>query len=165
MSRKNRYVKLTEEKRKELEAAFCTNSRPIFRQRCHYILLSDQGHTIKSITATYGICRQVVYKWFDKYESLGIDGLATKEGQGNKPILRLDNEQHIDLVKSLVNEHPQNLEPVLAKLEMELGKPLSKRTLTRFLKKLATVGSVFGESPRGSQMNKSTKPNASNSSF
>lgn len=142
MSRKSRFIKLTEEEREALDLGFRTGTSAVFRQRCHYILLSDQGHKIKDIVATYRICRQSVAKWFDKYESLGIKGLMTKEGQGNKPILRLDNETHVQMVKKLVERHPQNLDPVLTDLEAKLGKSLSRRTLTRFLKKLAIAGNV-----------------------
>lgn len=162
MSRKNRFVKLTEEQRLELEAAFQVDGRPVFRQRCHYILLSDQGHTINSIVAIYGVCRQVVAKWFSRYESSGIEGLATEEGRGVKPILRLDNEQVVELVKSLVDEHPQHLDKVRVKLEAELGKPLSKRTLHRFLKKLATAGNASAEFVPNNQTNKNTKLSENN---
>lgn len=163
MSRKNRYIKLTEEKRQQLESAFRVDGRPVFRQRCHYILLSDQGQTLNDITATYGVCRQSVAKWFNKYEASGIDGLATREGQGNKPILCIDNKKHIELVKNLVDKHPQNLDPVLAKLETKIGTSLSKRTLTRFLKKLAIVGNVSDEYQKVNLMNKNTKLKKNNS--
>lgn len=163
MSGKKRYVKLSEKHRRALELAFEESGRPVFRQRCHYILLSDQGHSIQSICAIYGVCRQVVAKWYSRYETSGIQGLATREGQGMPPILRLDSEQDVQLVKRLVDQHPQDLNLVRAKLEAELGRSLSKRTLTRFLKKLATAGNASDAFLLKSQMKKNIKPNASNS--
>ncbi len=156
MSRKNRFIKLTEEQRYELESAFMTGTNPVLRQRCHYILLSDQGHTVKEILSIYGGCRQAVCKWFGRYETGGLAGLKTKKGQGERPILRIDNELDVALVKGLVEEHPQNLNPALAKLSSHLGRPISKRTLTRFLKKLATAGNGPGGFPPSGHRNRSS---------
>ena len=145
MGSKKRFVKLTEEKRIALHAGFKTGKKATFRQRCHFILLSDQGYSIQQIAELYQVTRQAVSRWFDRYESLGIEGLHTKKGQGEKPILRIDNNEHVQTVKNLMETHAQDLDPVLAILEKRLGKSMSKRTLQRFLKRLVTPGNAFEE--------------------
>lgn len=145
MSAHKRYIKLSEEQRKELEHGFKSGSKSIFRQRCHYVLMSDQGYEIPQIAELYRVTRQLVARWFNRYEEQGILGLHTGKGRGDKPILRLDNAEHVKSVTTLVEQHAQDLNPVLVALEKSLGQPLSKRTLHRFLKKLATPGSVSGE--------------------
>lgn len=145
MSAQKRFIKLSEEQRKELGQGFKTGSKSIFRQRCHYVLMSDQGYEIPQIAELYGVTRQLVARWFNRYEQQGISGLHTSKGRGEKPILRLDNTEHVQSVKTLVEEHAQDLNPVLAALEKRLGQPLSKRTLHRFLKKLDMPGNASGE--------------------
>ncbi len=145
MSGKIRQIKLNETGRSALEKGFKTGNRSVFRQRCHFLLLSDQGYSIQQIAALYLVTRQSISRWFDRYEQQGIEGLHTHKGQGEKPILRLENEEHTSLVKELVKQHAQDLDPVLATLEKRLGRPLSKRTLQRFLKNLGTAGNAFGQ--------------------
>lgn len=140
MSGKKRLIKLTETDRKALEQGFKFGKRASFRQRCHYLLLSEQGYGVNEVAALYQVTRQLVGRWLDRYEHLGIEGLHTLRGQGEKPILRIENEEHVQIVKTLVGQHAQDLDPVVAALEERLGRSLSKRTVQRFLKKLATPG-------------------------
>lgn len=142
MSAEKRFIKLSEEQRKELEQGFKSGSKSIFRQRCHYILMSDHGYEIPQIGELYRVTRQLVARWFNRYEEQGISGLHTAKGRGEKPILRLDNAEHVKSVQTLVEEHAQDLNPVLVALEERLGQPLSKRTLHRFLKRLGTPGNA-----------------------
>lgn len=142
MKGKKRYVKLTTEQRSELEQGFKKGKKAIFRQRCHFLLLSDQGFEIQVIARMYDVARQSVSIWFDRYEQQGIEGLHTRKGQGMKPLLRLENQVEVQAVENLVNEHAQNLRPVLVELEKRFNKPMSKRTLQRFLKRLDIVGNA-----------------------
>lgn len=145
MSGKKRYIQLTQQERSALKQGFKSGKKAIFRQRCHFILLSDQGYDIPQIADFYEVSRQAVARWFDRYEQSGIEGLHTQKGQGEKPILRIDNQWHVETVKELVNQHAQDLDPALVEVEKRLGKPMSKRTLQRFLKKLVTPGNAFVE--------------------
>ncbi|MCA0238080.1 MAG: helix-turn-helix domain-containing protein [Bacteroidetes bacterium] len=145
MSAQKVFIKLSEEQRKELERGFKSGNKPIFRQRCHYILLSDRGYEIPQIAELYRVTRQLVGRWFERYKQQGMAGLHTAKGRGEKPILRLDNAEHVQTVKNLVDQHAQDLNPVLAALEEQLKQPLSKRTLHRFLKKLVTSGNASEE--------------------
>ena len=60
----------------------------------------------------------------------------------NALLLRLENKVEVEAVENLVNEHAQNLRPVLLELEKRFNKPMSKRTLQRFLKRLGIVGNA-----------------------
>lgn len=142
MDGRTRLVKLTEAQRTALDKAYKTGKRNVFRQRCHFVLLSDQGYGVKEIAAIYQTTRQLVGRWLDRYEADGIDGLHTRKGRGEKPILRVENTAQVERVKALVAEHAQDLKPAMATLEVELGRSLSKRTLQRFLKKLVTPGNA-----------------------
>ena len=135
MKGKKRYITLDEGQRKELLAGFKTGKKPVFRMRCHLILLSDQGHGVQQIAELYQLSRQSVANWFTRYGQGGITALHTMQGRGRRPILRIDDAVEVRQVEQLVDRHPQTLRPVLAALSQQ-GKVLSKRTLQRFLKRL-----------------------------
>lgn len=142
MKGKKRFINLSTAHRKELELGQKSGKSATFRKRCHIILLSDQGYTIDEICPILSISRNTVIRWFDRYESAGIDNLHTKKGQGAPPILRLDNEVESSLVDKLIEQHAQNLSPILIELENQLGKKMGKKTLQRFLKKRILLETV-----------------------
>ncbi|MFT5647543.1 MAG: hypothetical protein ACI976_002235 [Aureispira sp.] len=57
-------------------------------------------------------------------------------------MIRLDNESEISTIEALVEDSAQNLKPMLAKIEEQLGKKMSKRSLQWFLEKNRR-GNVF----------------------
>ena len=135
MKGKKRFIQLTVQARETLEKGYLTGKRATFRQRCHYLLLSDQGFSIEQIVEIYQVSRQAIARWFDRYQANGISALHTAKGKGRPPIVRIDNEPEMTKIEELVEQNPQNLKPVLAKIEQQLGKKMSKRTLQRLLKK------------------------------
>ena len=139
MQGKKRYIKLTKAEAEKLESGRKTGKQATFRQRCHYILLSDQGKQVQEIAGIYQVSRQTISGWYDRFEERGIAGLQTAKGQGRHPIVRLDNETEVQKIEELVERSPQNLKPVLKEIEKELGKKMSKRTLKRLLKKKLDV--------------------------
>jgi putative transposase len=147
MRGKKRHIKLTTTQREELEQGHRQGKKATFRERCHYLLLSSQGYDVQAIASIYSTSRQTVAAWFDRYEADGIDGLHTKKGQGAKPLLRVENKLEVEAVERLVEQHAQNLGPVLAELHDKYNKPMSKRTLQRFLKKSGTAGNASGAPP------------------
>lgn len=139
---KKRFVKLNETQRTELEAGYRRGKGNGFRNRCRMLLLSDQGYDVESLASIFGTTRQAIYRWFDRYEAGGTEGLRTKARSGCPPKLEVTNQHTVSTVKRLLEEEPRNLNLVLAKIEQELGEKLSGRTLGRFLKKLVTGGSA-----------------------
>ena len=57
-------------------------------------------------------------------------------------LLSVDNEPVVAKIKGWVAEEPRTLNPVLVKIEEELGVKLHKRTLNRFLKNLSADGNA-----------------------
>lgn len=147
MKGKQRFISLTESARQELELGRKTGSKSTYRQRCHYILLSDQGKTVAEISDIYQVVRQSVTRWFGRYEAGGIKGLHTSKGRGRPPIIRLDNEAELTEIERLVEQSPQNLSGVLAGIEKTLGKQMSKKTLQRVLKKKLVLEALPQDTP------------------
>ncbi len=146
MSRKLKFIeKLSEEQKSSLQKEYTFGKSPLFRRRCHCILLSHSGQTIAQLSILFGVGEQSVRKWLKLWEAGGLKDLDLKPGRGRKPKLKLDNASHVKKVKTLIENEPQNLNQVKTELADQLGIDLSKRTLQRFLKNLNTVGSDFGE--------------------
>jgi len=146
MQGEKRFVKLTEKEYEWLKKGWKSGKKPAFQQRCHYIILSNQGKQIQEIADIYQVTRQTIAKWFDRYEAAGISGLRTGEIKGRPAIIRIDNESEILKIEELVQSSSQNLKPVLSAIEKEFGKTISKRTLQRLLKKRDGLGNASEKS-------------------
>ena len=51
-------------------------------RRGRMILLLAEGRTISDIALTIGISRRFVYKWVQRFQAQGLEGLADKPGRG-----------------------------------------------------------------------------------
>ena len=146
MSRKNKFIeKLTEEQKCSLEKGYKTGKSFSFRRKCHAILLSHGGQTVTELSHFLEVSSISVYAWLKQWQSKGIKGLELKPGRGRPCKLKLEDEQHVKTVKTLVGNEPKNLNRVVAQLKSELGLDLSKKTLKRFLKNLNIDGNDSGE--------------------
>lgn len=143
MGRKKRYIVLTAEERQTLELGYKTGTSHVFRERCHYILLSGQGKTIQELCVIFGVLPNTVIAWFDRWEQAGLKGLETKPGQGRKPKIKIENIELVEQVKSKVKASPKQLDKVLAELQSDSNLVMSRATLKRFLKKIVGDGSDF----------------------
>ena len=149
MSRKKRYIKsLTAEETKVLEAGKKSKKGAQFNQRCHAILLSSQGYTAQQLSEIFGVRKNAIYSWFDRYEQEGISGLENRPGRGRKPLLQTNNKEHVKAVDKAVKKVNQRGGNLLAEVEgsLDLEKGLTKRILRTFLKKLVTSGNEVEES-------------------
>jgi transposase len=77
-----------------------------------------------------------VNNWVASFERHGIEGLKTKAGQGRKPIL---TDQHESMVRKAVQEERQRLSQAQKIIEENMGRSMSRATLTRFLKVITGV--------------------------
>lgn len=143
MGRKSKHIELRESEIVTLEKGRKTGKTNTFRDRCHYILLNNEGHKIEEIAKIYKTSRQVIGGWIKRYEANGIKGLETAKGKGRRPIIRIDNEVEVKQIEELVEQTPQNLNQALAEIKENLGKEMSKKTLQRFLKKKDGYGNAF----------------------
>lgn len=133
---KKRVPLLSQENLDELNYNYINGLSHSLRQRCHIILLKSQGHSSKYITTLSGYPQDenTINNWLKRYELSGIDGLKNKPGQGRKKIL--DKAVHETVVKEIVKSERQRLNNAKSLIENKLDIKLSKKTLTRFLKKL-----------------------------
>ena len=51
-------------------------------RRGRIILLMSEGASISHISRTVGIRRRFIYKWVERFQSLGVSGLSDKPGRG-----------------------------------------------------------------------------------
>lgn len=130
-----RTVKLTELQRQELEQGYNYGQSPVFRKRCHVVLLKSTGRSSADVSSIVGMNQMSINNWLNRYECEGIEGLKNKPGQGRKPILDTVSEK--DKIKKAVQQERQRLDQAKQMLEKDLNKEFSKRTLQRFLKKLS----------------------------
>lgn len=143
MSRKKRFITLTETQKHSLEKGYKTGKSHLFRRKCQCILLSDEGKTVTELSELFGVSPISIYTWLNRWESDGIAGLKLKPGRGRPAKLRTDDQKQVKIVKTLVENEPKNLNRVVGQVQSQLGVEVSKKTLQRFLKSLTTNGSDF----------------------
>ncbi|MHB0999130.1 MAG: helix-turn-helix domain-containing protein [Armatimonadota bacterium] len=88
MKLSQRHIELSAEKRAELIRTRDTAPKAYMRERCATILKVADG-TPGYKVAMYGLLKarkaDTVYRWIDRYNKNGIDGLKIKPGRGRKP--------------------------------------------------------------------------------
>lgn len=138
MGRKSKRIDLTIAEKTALEKGYKESKSKFFSQRCHIILLKNQGLTSQEIANIFRITIQPVNSWCKSYLENGIEGLKTKPGQGRKAILNREEDEQ--KVKAAIKKERQRLKLAKEDLERELGKSFSTITLKRFLKNLSADG-------------------------
>lgn len=85
---KRRTVELTEEARNKLEQWRDTAKKSYLRERAAAILKIADGMSASKV-ATTGLLKHhdpdVIYRWLDRFEAEGCDGLIIRPGRGRKP--------------------------------------------------------------------------------
>lgn len=145
MSRKKRYIKLTETEVFTLREGSKNHPKPEFRERCQALLLSHSGLSIRQIASHLGYCVQSVGSWYTEWENKGIIGLRRSKGQGRIPILSIDDQEHTLALSEAVCKHYQDVKSIKAEMTLALGQEMSTDTVKRFLKKIITVGDVSAQ--------------------
>ena len=144
MGRKSKHIEnLTEEQKSSLKKGYTFGKSPLFRKKCHCILLSHSGKTTKELSELFLVSGHSIRLWFQRWEKGGIEGLKLKAGRGRKAKLDINQNKHVETVKTLIENEPKNLLRVTAQIKKDLGVEVSKKTLIRFLKNLNTDGSAF----------------------
>lgn len=138
MRGKKRYVELTAEQKVALELAYKSGSTHDFRNRCHCILLSAQKWPVNRLATFFKVTDQSILKWFNRFESEGVEGLHIRPGRGRKRKLDIDNEDHVKAVKVGLGKENRSIKQLREDLESKLGTPLGDTTLRDFLKVLVT---------------------------
>lgn len=94
-----RQVDLTKSERETLQNGYKYHTKAHFRQRCHALLLSDEGWQIKQIAKLYHTRSRSIYTWMDRWRDMGIVGLMILPGRGLKAKLSLEDKDLVELVK------------------------------------------------------------------
>jgi hypothetical protein len=55
-------------------------------RRGRIILLVADGMAIATVAATVGINRRFVYKWVQRFQERGLEGLANRRGRGDRRV-------------------------------------------------------------------------------
>lgn len=139
---KLRTINLTPADRQALDLAFRTGSSHAIRQRCQIVLLKSEGRSSKEVASIVKKHYVSVNAWLTRYEQAGLDGLLTKPGRGRKPLL--DKQTDAALVRKAVQAKRQRLSQAKAQIESQTGRPMSLKTLQRFLKNLTAPTDVSG---------------------
>ena len=146
MGRKSKYIKeLTKEEYSALSKGYALGESPLYRRKCHCILLSYSGKTTNELSTIFDVSKQSILKWLNLWESVGIQGLQLKPGRGRKPKLDITKKKHVTTVKKLIENEPKNLSRVTTQIKQQLGVDMSKKTLKRFLKNLNIDGNASVE--------------------
>lgn len=141
MSVRKRNIVLNETELLTLQQGFKYGPAIDFRQRCKMLTLSNKGYEVKQIAEVLDVCPKTIYNTITSWRKDGLAGLIRKKGQGRKATLQVDNAAHIEATRKAVDKHAQNSKQILEELYAALDiAPMSKRSLQRFLKKLATPG-------------------------
>jgi transposase len=123
---------LSEEQEQQLRQLRDTGKTKRVRHRAHAILLSHGGKAIREIAEIFQVDRNTVSAWLDRWDELGIEGLADKPHTGAPPTLT-ENEQKLAL--ELLRESPQRIDVVLIQIEEQTGKRISSSTLKRLARR------------------------------
>lgn len=119
----------------ELNLGYKKGANHPFRIRCQIVLLSNENKSCGQIAKALNKNLKTVYFAIERYNSGGYKNLKNKAGQGR--ISNLDNltEQQVEFLKKAVDDQPQNLNKVVAKLVEKFGFHISKRMLIKYIKK------------------------------
>lgn len=156
---RKRYLELTDVEVETLQEGRHHHPQFQFRDRCHCLLLSHQGHDVSSLMAIFKVSRITIYHWLNRWRDQGLRGLYNGIGQGRPSIL---TQADAEVVKQRVRENRQQLKEVRTQLKTDLAKDFSDKTLKRFLKSLVADGAVTAKASNRPKTRKPTKiePNA-----
>jgi len=91
-----RYIKtITAKQQQELEKMQKDSKSYQERNRSQCILLSNQGYQVQALASIFKVSDLSIYKWFDRFEQKGVEGLENQKGKGRKPILTTSNAIHV----------------------------------------------------------------------
>jgi len=123
----------------ELNLGYKKGPNHPFRIRCQIVLLSNENRSCGQIAKELNKNLKTVYFAIERYNSGGYNNLNNKAGQGR--VSNLDNltEKQVKYLKEAVDDQPQNLNKVVAKLVEEFGFHISKRMLIKYIKKNSNI--------------------------
>jgi transposase len=128
-----RFVRaVSEEEKVALQEMYASHASFRTRQRAHAILLSSKEYTIPQLQEVFGVDRDTISNWINRFETKGVVGL--EEGQrSGRPTIYTDEE--INQFKVLIDNEPSQIKKAKADFEQITDKSSCIETLKRALKK------------------------------
>lgn len=102
------------------------------RQRAEAVLLSHRSYQLAEIAHILDLHRNTVSLWLDVWEDEGLMGLRDRDRSGRPSTL---TPEEFEQVRAWVDEHPQMLKLVVARIAETFGKKISVDRLRRLLRK------------------------------
>ena len=103
------------------------------RVRAEALLMSNDGKKSQEVADNFGVTSRTVFQWFKDFKEEGISSLKCSQGRGRKLIL--NEEDHLELVKSNIEKYPHQPKKAYAHTMEKLKIEMSYETFKRFLKK------------------------------
>jgi len=94
-----RNIKLTISEHQTLLEGYKNHPKAHFRLRCHALILSNEGMSVKSIMKITKTRSRTIYTWMDRWERMGVIGLTILQGRGIKATLSDKDKDLIALIK------------------------------------------------------------------
>jgi len=88
-----RFIVLSDSERIYLEGIKKNSSLERERNRSHALLLSSQGFDMDSLACIFGVYRRAITLWFNRWESLGIDGGISDAPRSGRPRIFTASEE------------------------------------------------------------------------
>lgn len=135
----------TVEQKQQLTEMWKSHHCHYTRVRAHAILLSDQQYDISSIVDIFGVDRDSVSSWIDRFSEGGIDALEDSDHPG-APLLLNDAEQQT--LRRLFRKYPNRPAKILKELKKRTGKEMKRPTLREYAKRFRLSWKRFRRSLR-----------------
>lgn len=85
---KRRYIHLSDAQRQELLQLVRTSPKPYLRERAAVLLRIADGASAHAVAQQGALLPRepdTVYRWLNRYEAEGVNGLEVRPGRGRKP--------------------------------------------------------------------------------
>jgi len=129
----SKFAKITtDEQREQLIQMWKTHHCHYTRVRAHSVILSDQRYEIGDIVNIFGVDRNSVASWIDRFMDGGPDALEDDDHPGAPPML---SEAQQEILKQLLRRYPTRPGKVLKELKKQTGITISKWTLRNYAKR------------------------------
>jgi transposase len=73
-------------------------------RRCHALLRLGQGHSVSAVAREFGVSRQTLYNWYDKFQTDSIPGLTDRARSG-RPTVWTDERRA--MLQQLLGKSPR----------------------------------------------------------
>ncbi len=129
----NKFIKtLSEEEHNKLVENRQTSDNFRVRNRSQAVLLSFQGYSIDDIATISQVHRTAVSRWINRWNELGLEGLADLNRKGRPKLLTIEEEEK---VVKIALQNPRFPSRQMRAIVKETGKEISVYTLKDLIKK------------------------------